>query len=48
MNIFQTEYVGQIKKFIEVLQSGETDAIVVAGGDGSVLEVTNIAVILFS
>jgi hypothetical protein len=36
---FQTEYEGQIKKYISVIDEGDTDAIVVAGGDGSLIEV---------
>ena len=30
-----------MKKFIEVLEVGETDAVVVAGGDGTLLEVNH-------
>ncbi|XP_076446337.1 acylglycerol kinase, mitochondrial-like [Babylonia areolata] len=38
VNVVKTEYEGQVKKFISVLESGETDAIIVAGGDGTLLE----------
>lgn len=34
---FQTEYEGQVKKYMEVLEN--TDAIIAAGGDGTLLEV---------
>ena len=35
----QTEYEGQVKKYMEVLEN--TDAIIAAGGDGTLLEVSN-------
>ena len=37
--IFQTEYEGQVKKYLAALEKGEADAVVVAGGDGTLLEV---------
>ena len=37
--IFQTEYEGQVKKYLAALEKGEADAVVVAGGDGNLLEV---------
>ncbi|XP_025085971.1 acylglycerol kinase, mitochondrial-like [Pomacea canaliculata] len=38
VNVVKTEYDGQVKKFLGVLERDDTDAIVVAGGDGAVLE----------
>ena len=35
--VFQTEYEGQAKQYMEVLD--DTDAVVVAGGDGTLSEV---------
>jgi len=35
--LIQTEYEGQAKKYMDVLE--DTDAIVVAGGDGTIAEV---------
>lgn len=38
VNVVKTEYEGQVKKFLSALEKGETDAVVVAGGDGTLLE----------
>lgn len=38
VNVVKTEYEGQVKKFLSAIELGETDAIVVAGGDGTLLE----------
>ncbi|KAK7097599.1 acylglycerol kinase, mitochondrial-like [Littorina saxatilis] len=38
VDVVRTEYEGQVKKFISVLEEGETDAVIVAGGDGTLLE----------
>ncbi|KAL5011741.1 hypothetical protein ScPMuIL_010292 [Solemya velum] len=38
VNVVKTEYDGQVKKFLSVLENTETDAVVVAGGDGTLLE----------
>ncbi|XP_067664003.1 acylglycerol kinase, mitochondrial-like [Haliotis asinina] len=38
VNVVKTEYEGQVKEFIKVLESQDTDAIVIAGGDGTLLE----------
>lgn len=35
----QTEYEGQVKKFMEVLEKKDTDGIIAAGGGGTLLEV---------
>jgi len=43
--LFQTEYEGQAKKFMEVIDP--TDAIVVAGGDGTVSEVVIFMILYF-
>ena len=40
----QTEYEGQAKSYMDVIE--DTDAIVVAGGDGTVMEVIYINVVL--
>ena len=37
MTKLQTEYEGQVKKYMEVLEN--TDAVIAAGGDGTLLEV---------
>ena len=42
---FQTEYEGQAKKYMEVLE--DVDAVVVAGGDGTLLEVLYILLDIF-
>lgn len=36
----QTEYEGQVKKFMEVMEKNETDGIIAAGGGGTLLEVS--------
>ncbi|KAK3100613.1 hypothetical protein FSP39_022619, partial [Pinctada imbricata] len=41
VNLVKTEYEGQVKKYLEVLEKKDTDAIVVAGGDGTLLEEFN-------
>ncbi|XP_048243506.1 acylglycerol kinase, mitochondrial-like [Haliotis rufescens] len=38
VNVVKTEYEGQVKEFIKVLESQDTDAIIIAGGDGTLLE----------
>ncbi|XP_062594725.1 acylglycerol kinase, mitochondrial-like [Saccostrea cucullata] len=38
VNLVKTEYEGQVKKFMEVLEKEETDGIVAAGGGGTLLE----------
>ncbi|CAI9737573.1 acylglycerol kinase, mitochondrial [Octopus vulgaris] len=38
VNIVKTEYEGQVKQLLTVLEKEHTDAIVVAGGDGTLLE----------
>ena len=46
MFLFQTEYEGQVKEFVKLLETQDTDAIVVAGGDGTLLEVRNLFLLL--
>lgn len=38
VNVVRSEYEGQVKKFISVLEEDDTDAIIVAGGDGTLIE----------
>ncbi|XP_050415364.1 acylglycerol kinase, mitochondrial isoform X2 [Patella vulgata] len=38
VNVVKTEYDGQVKQFMGVLESKDTDGIIVAGGDGTFLE----------
>ncbi|KAL4230176.1 hypothetical protein ACF0H5_010561 [Mactra antiquata] len=38
VNVVKTEYEGQIKEFFKVLEAKHTDGVVVAGGNGSVVE----------
>ena len=38
VNVVKTEYEGQVKKYLAALEKGEADAVVVAGGDGTLLE----------
>ncbi|KAJ8298276.1 hypothetical protein KUTeg_024807 [Tegillarca granosa] len=38
VNVVKTEYEGQVKKFMSVLETKDTDGIVIAGGDGTLLE----------
>ncbi|GAB1602005.1 acylglycerol kinase, mitochondrial-like [Argonauta hians] len=38
VNVVKTEYEGQVKQLLTVLEKEHTDAIVVAGGDGTLLE----------
>ncbi|OWF36638.1 acylglycerol kinase, mitochondrial-like isoform X2 [Mizuhopecten yessoensis] len=38
VNIVKVEYEGQVKKFLSILERSDTDGIVVAGGDGTLLE----------
>jgi len=38
VNVVSTEYEGQVKSFMSVLDTKDTDAVVVAGGDGTLLE----------
>ncbi|CAG5114547.1 unnamed protein product [Candidula unifasciata] len=38
VNVVSTEYEGQVKSFMSVLDTTDTDAVVVAGGNGTVLE----------
>lgn len=38
--LLQTEYEGQVKKFMEVMEKNETDGIIAAGGGGTLLEVS--------
>ncbi|BFZ14885.1 hypothetical protein BsWGS_17924 [Bradybaena similaris] len=38
VNVVSTEYEGQVKSFMTVLDTTDTDAVVVAGGNGTVLE----------
>lgn len=37
--VLQTEYDGQIKEFFKLLERRHVDGVVVAGGNGSLLEV---------
>ncbi|CAH1776438.1 unnamed protein product [Owenia fusiformis] len=39
VNIIRTESVGQAKKYMGVIETEDTDAIIVAGGDGTVSEI---------
>lgn len=38
VNVIATEYEGQVKQFMTVLDTTDTDAVIVAGGDGTLLE----------
>ncbi|XP_071134135.1 acylglycerol kinase, mitochondrial-like [Mytilus edulis] len=38
VNVVKTEFEGQVKKFLTALEKHETNAVVVAGGDGTLLE----------
>ncbi|ESO92103.1 hypothetical protein LOTGIDRAFT_145650, partial [Lottia gigantea] len=38
VNVVKTEYEGQVKQFLNVVESKDTDGIIVAGGDGTLLE----------
>lgn len=38
VNLIKTEYEGQVKKFMEVMETNETDGIIAAGGGGTLLE----------
>ncbi|XP_012940163.1 acylglycerol kinase, mitochondrial isoform X2 [Aplysia californica] len=38
VNVVATEYEGQVKNFMTVLDTEDTDAVIVAGGDGTLLE----------
>nr|XP_022323840.1 acylglycerol kinase, mitochondrial-like [Crassostrea virginica] len=38
VNLVKTEYEGQVKKFMEVLEKKDTDGIIAAGGGGTLLE----------
>ncbi|XP_060064373.1 acylglycerol kinase, mitochondrial-like [Ylistrum balloti] len=38
VNVVKVEYEGQVKKFLSIMERSDTDGIVVAGGDGTLLE----------